>query len=108
MHVYPHAHRLLSVQQDNTLLRNLIADNNLDAPKTQPRCSECAKTITANQPPQAPGPDSALLLTLNKQLQQQLQQAQLQLQQQQKKAKEQLEQEQLQAQVLKWNLVMGG
>ena len=97
MHVYPHAHRLLSVQQDNTLLRNLIADNNLDAPKTQPRCSECAKTITANQPPQAPGPDSALLLTLNKQLQQQ-----------QKKAKEQLEQEQLQAQVLKWNLVMGG
>lgn len=87
------------MQQDNTLLRNFIADGNLDSPKVQPRCSECAKSLKASQPPANQGPDSTLLLTLNKQLQQQLQQAQLQLQQQQKKSKEQLEQQQIQTKV---------
>ncbi len=91
-------HRLLGLQQDNTLLRNYIADSNLDAPKSQPKCSVCSKPASSASQPASP-PDSTLLLTLNKQLQQQLQQAQLQLQQQQKKAKDQLEQHQLQAQV---------
>ena len=92
--------RILNLQQDNTLLRNFIAESNIDSPKSQPKCSVCAKSAasTEQEAPTA-GADSTLLLTLNKQLQQQLQQAQLQLQQQQRKSKDMLEQQHMQAKV---------
>lgn len=91
--------RLLNQQRDNTLLRNAIAEANIGSPHAQPKCSVCSKTIKAEKPPEPSGPDSALLLTLNKQLQQQLHQAQQQLVLQQQKALEQQEQQELQARV---------
>lgn len=85
-------HRLLGLQQDNTLLRNAMEN---EASKF--RCSECAKQDTGQSSQKQ---DSPLLMTLNKSLQTQLQQAQQQLLQQQKKAKDQVDEQK--TEVLSW------